>query len=109
MAYKREQQRQDNRNDYIFQEAQPNSFSKLIGRYFRQFEIKVHAHSFRKSRLTDLYVKTKNIVLVRDYAGHADTKITERYVDVGGFNAEEIILGNANEESEIQPSQKVSS
>ena len=38
-------------------------------------------HSFRKARATELYLKTKDLLRVRDYLGHSDAKVTQTYID----------------------------
>ncbi|MBL6991241.1 MAG: tyrosine-type recombinase/integrase [Bacteriovoracaceae bacterium] len=39
-------------------------------------------HSFRKACATNLYRKTKDLLLVRDYLNHHDAKITQSYIDI---------------------------
>ena len=38
-------------------------------------------HSFRKACATNLYLKTKDLLYVRDYLNHNDAKITQTYID----------------------------
>jgi integrase/recombinase XerC len=38
-------------------------------------------HSFRKACATNLYEKTKDLLLVRDYLNHNDAKVTQTYID----------------------------
>lgn len=38
-------------------------------------------HSFRKACATNLYIRTKDLLYVRDYLNHADAKITQTYID----------------------------
>lgn len=38
-------------------------------------------HSFRKACATNLYIKTKDLLLVRDYLNHKDAKVTQTYID----------------------------
>lgn len=38
-------------------------------------------HSFRKACATNLYLKTKDLLLVRDYLNHTDAKVTQTYID----------------------------
>jgi integrase/recombinase XerC len=38
-------------------------------------------HSFRKACATNLYEKTKDLLLVRDYLNHSDAKVTQTYID----------------------------
>lgn len=39
-------------------------------------------HSFRKSCATNLYEKTKDLLLVRDYLNHHDAKVTQTYIEL---------------------------
>jgi len=41
----------------------------------------VQAHDFRKTSLTDLYQDTHDIVKVQKFAGHADIKTTNIYIE----------------------------
>lgn len=48
-------------------------------------------HSFRKACATNLYLKTKDLLLVRDYLNHKDAKVTQTYIDkvtLQGINQE---------------------
>lgn len=38
-------------------------------------------HSFRKACATNLYLKTKDLLIVRDYLNHHDAKVTQSYID----------------------------
>lgn len=38
-------------------------------------------HSFRKACATYLYLKTKDLLFVRDYLNHSDAKVTQTYID----------------------------
>ncbi|OUR94141.1 hypothetical protein A9Q84_17680 [Halobacteriovorax marinus] len=38
-------------------------------------------HSFRKACATNLYEKTKDLLLVRDYLNHHDAKVTQTYIE----------------------------
>ncbi|MDD0852907.1 tyrosine-type recombinase/integrase [Halobacteriovorax sp. GB3] len=38
-------------------------------------------HSFRKACATNLYRRTKDLLLVRDYLNHNDAKVTQTYID----------------------------
>ena len=38
-------------------------------------------HSFRKACATNLYIKTKDLLYVRDYLNHSDAKVTQTYID----------------------------
>jgi integrase/recombinase XerD len=41
----------------------------------------ISPHSFRKACATNLYLKTKDLMLVRDYLNHSDAKVTQTYID----------------------------
>ena len=38
-------------------------------------------HSFRRACATNLYLKTRDLLLVRDYLNHHDAKVTQSYID----------------------------
>ena len=38
-------------------------------------------HSFRKACATNLYIQTKDILLVRNYLNHKDAKVTQTYIE----------------------------
>jgi integrase/recombinase XerC len=38
-------------------------------------------HSFRKACATNLYIRTKDLLYVRDYLNHSDAKVTQTYID----------------------------
>lgn len=38
-------------------------------------------HSFRKACATELYIRTKDLLLVRNYLNHRDAKVTQTYID----------------------------
>lgn len=38
-------------------------------------------HSFRKACATNLYLRTKDLLFVRDYLNHKDAKVTQTYID----------------------------
>jgi integrase/recombinase XerD len=42
---------------------------------------KITPHSFRKACATELYMKSKDLLFVRDYLNHKDAKITQTYID----------------------------
>ena len=49
-------------------------------------------HSFRRACATNLYIQTRDLLLVRDYLNHKDAKVTQTYIDSSQIkNAEEII------------------
>ena len=41
-------------------------------------------HSFRKACATNLYNKTKDLLIVRDYLNHHDAKVTQTYIETTG-------------------------
>lgn len=41
----------------------------------------ISPHSFRKACATNLYLKTRDLLLVRDYLNHSDAKVTQTYID----------------------------
>lgn len=45
-------------------------------------------HSFRKACATNLYLKKKDLLVVRDYLNHADAKVTQTYIDRGVLESE---------------------
>ena len=47
-----------------------------INRFFKKHGIDVKTHDFRTTMLTLLYNKTKDIVLVQEYAGHSRVEVT---------------------------------
>ncbi len=56
-------------------------FGKKCGR-------RLYAHLFRHSVATELYRRTKDLALVKDFLGHADISVTDRYYR--GTNEEHI-------------------
>lgn len=72
-------------------------------------EFKVQSHDFRKTKLTDLYLKHKDILMVRDYAGHSDVKITEGYIETKNLNIQSKFDCEAEDEEEVteEPPKKV--
>jgi len=59
------------------------SMYNIIGKIFRRANIKdpISPHSFRKACATNLYLKTKDLLFVRDYLNHSDAKVTQTYID----------------------------
>ena len=52
-------------------------------------------HSFRKACATNLYLKYKDLLLVRDYLNHKDAKVTQTYIDratLEGINREQRVV-----------------
>ncbi|WP_127716135.1 site-specific integrase [Halobacteriovorax sp. HLS] len=56
-----------------------NLIKKLISRVANDAQLT--PHSFRKACATNLYDKTKDLLLVRDYLGHHDAKVTQTYIE----------------------------
>lgn len=75
-------------SDYLFQNKNGRPYSlktfynqimKIINRAAVSSDIT--PHSFRKSCATNLYLKTKDLLYVRDYLNHSDAKVTQTYID----------------------------
>lgn len=50
-------------------------------------------HSFRKACATNLYRKSKDLLLVRDYLNHSDAKVTQTYIDKELLRRDMFLLG----------------
>jgi integrase/recombinase XerC len=63
--------------------AMYNKIIKIIERAIPNNEIttRITPHSFRKACATELYLKSKDLLYVRDYLNHKDAKITQTYID----------------------------
>ena len=63
--------------------AMYNRIIKIIERALpeNQLTTKITPHSFRKACATELYIKSKDLLYVRDYLNHKDAKITQTYID----------------------------
>ena len=63
--------------------AMYNKIIKIIERAIPNNEIstRITPHSFRKGCATELYIKSKDLLYVRDYLNHKDAKITQTYID----------------------------
>ena len=57
-----------------------NQIIKLLQRSNIRREIT--PHSFRKACATNLYIKSKDLLLVRDYLNHSDAKVTQTYIEL---------------------------
>jgi integrase/recombinase XerD len=77
---------------FLFQTKQGKSYSpkamynkiiKIIERAIPENSTttKITPHSFRKACATELYLKSKDLLFVRDYLNHKDAKITQTYID----------------------------
>lgn len=49
-------------------------------------------HSFRKACATNLYIKRKDLLFVRDYLNHKDAQVTQTYIDKKTLYAQSSIL-----------------
>ncbi len=56
-----------------------NQIMKIINR--AQVSEGISPHSFRKACATNLYIRTKDLLYVRDYLNHSDAKVTQTYID----------------------------
>ena len=63
--------------------AMYNKIIKIIERAIpdNQVTTKITPHSFRKACATELYLKSKDLLYVRDYLNHKDAQITQTYID----------------------------
>jgi len=63
--------------------AMYNKIIKMIERAIpdNQINYKISPHSFRKACATELYLKSKDLLYVRDYLNHKDAKVTQTYID----------------------------
>ncbi|MCO4795549.1 MAG: site-specific integrase, partial [Bacteriovoracaceae bacterium] len=61
----------------------PRSMYHYIKRILKKSGLKslISPHSFRKACATNLYLKTKDLLFVRDYLNHSDAKVTQTYID----------------------------
>lgn len=76
------------KSDFLFQNKSGKPYSlktfynqimKIIHR--ADVSIDLTPHSFRKACATNLYIRTKDLLFVRDYLNHADAKVTQTYID----------------------------
>ena len=60
-----------------------NLIIKMIERAYpnNPIEKNLTPHSFRKACATELYLKSKDLLLVRDYLNHKDAQVTQTYID----------------------------
>jgi integrase/recombinase XerD len=64
---------------HISQRAMYNKIMKIFSRSGCRDGL--GPHSFRKACATNLYIRTKDLLYVRDYLNHKDAKITQSYID----------------------------
>ncbi|HAZ11435.1 MAG: hypothetical protein A2X86_10655 [Bdellovibrionales bacterium GWA2_49_15] len=76
--------------DYLFLSTHGKPFShrglfQHMRNILNKAELPPHIspHSFRKACATQLYHRTKDLLLVRDYLNHSDAKVTQTYIDSG--------------------------
>lgn len=69
----------NNQGNRLTERALFNLIKKMLKRAGLSEEIS--PHSFRKACATELYLKTKDLLLVRDYLNHSDAKVTQTYID----------------------------
>ena len=76
------------KSDFLFQNKVGKAYSlktfynqvmKIILR--AEVSAGISPHSFRKACATNIYIKTKDLLYVRDYLNHADAKVTQTYID----------------------------
>ena len=76
------------KSDYLFQNSKGKPYSlkatynqimKIIER--GDISSDITPHSFRKACATNLYIRTKDLLFVRDYLNHSDAKVTQTYID----------------------------
>lgn len=74
--------------DFLFQNKEGNAYTlkttyNQIMKIIRRADVKkeISPHSFRKACATNLYIRTKDLLYVRDYLNHADGKVTQTYID----------------------------
>jgi integrase/recombinase XerD len=77
------------KSDFLFQNKEGRPFSlkafynkimKILERA-ELIESGITPHSFRKACATNLYIRTKDLLYVRDYLNHSDAKVTQTYID----------------------------
>lgn len=65
----------------------PRAMSNLVSKILIQAKCpskNLSPHSFRKACATNLYYRTKDLLLVRDYLNHNDAKVTQTYIQRRG-------------------------
>lgn len=57
-------------------------YNKIMGIFKKAgTSVELTPHSFRKACATNLYMKTMDLLYVRDYLNHNDAKVTQTYID----------------------------
>lgn len=77
----------DNDRLFLNKKNRPLSTRSLYGQIMKLYKkslcptVGLTPHSFRKACATNLYNRTKDLLLVRDYLHHADAKVTQTYIE----------------------------
>lgn len=76
------------KSDFLFQnkDGKPYSLKTFYNQIMKMIERAgasegISPHSFRKACATNLYIRTKDLLYVRDYLNHSDAKVTQTYID----------------------------
>jgi integrase/recombinase XerC len=76
------------KSDFLFQNKAGKAYSlKTFYNQIMKIIFRAHIsegvtpHSFRKACATNLYIRTKDLLYVRDYLNHSDAKVTQTYID----------------------------
>jgi len=72
----------DNRYRYYSKTGKKNCTKRLVQKTGNMDYLKIHPHTFRHCFATELYAKTKDIILVKERLGHSDLKSTLIYVQL---------------------------
>ncbi|RLI02558.1 hypothetical protein DRO30_02435 [Candidatus Bathyarchaeota archaeon] len=94
------------KNEKRVQEAIKRACKKLAKMKNNPDYLKIHPHSFRHWYGTDLYAKTKDLVLVKERLGHSDIKSTMVYIQLvqtgkPKYEVKKIDIENADEIQEL--------
>jgi integrase/recombinase XerD len=76
-------------SDFLFQnkEGRPYSLKAMYNKIMKIIkradlvDVEITPHSFRKACATELYMKSRDLLYVRDYLNHKDAKVTQTYID----------------------------
>lgn len=76
-------------SEYVFHNREgkpynPKTIYNQIMKLLKKAQIKsdITPHSFRKACATNLYLKSKDLLFVRDYLNHSDAKVTQTYIEL---------------------------
>ena len=74
-------------NEVMFQQGERTNptarWSMSLSRFFKKLGIDGQSHDLRKTRATDYYNKTKDIVKVQKFLGHSSVDMTRKYIGLG--------------------------